>query len=93
MSSIIQERPGRRESVLDLGGHMPTVRQTVVRSDLVREIAEQRERLQAHRISALRYLSEHRRTPRWPSGPKLMATLVDEDEWWAKMLGKKRQAA
>jgi len=26
------------------------------------------------------------------SGPKVAATLVDEDEWWAKMLGRKRAA-
>jgi hypothetical protein len=33
--------------------------------------------------------------PRWPSGPKFSATLVDEDEWWSKMLGRNlsRQAA
>jgi hypothetical protein len=30
--------------------------------------------------------------PRWPSGHKLKATLVDEDEWWSKMLGRKQAA-
>jgi hypothetical protein len=39
-------------------------------------------------------LTKQRRVtmPRWPSGPKVVATLVDEDEWWSKMLGKKRAA-
>jgi hypothetical protein len=30
--------------------------------------------------------------PRWPSGPKINASLVDEDDWWNKMLGRKKAA-
>jgi len=30
--------------------------------------------------------------PRWPSGPKVVASLVDEGEWWNKMLGRKKAA-
>jgi hypothetical protein len=30
--------------------------------------------------------------PRWPSGPKIVPALVDEGEWWNKMLGKKKAA-
>jgi hypothetical protein len=30
--------------------------------------------------------------PRWPSGPKIVASLVDEDDWWNKMLGRKKAA-
>jgi len=42
----------------------------------------------------LEELTKQRRVtlPRWPSGPKAVASLVDEDEWWAKMLGSKKAA-
>jgi hypothetical protein len=42
----------------------------------------------------LEELTKQRRVtlPRWPSGPKVVAPLVDETEWWSKMLGKKRAA-
>jgi hypothetical protein len=42
----------------------------------------------------LEELTKQRRVtlPRWPSGPKIDASLVDEDEWWSKMLGRKRAA-
>jgi hypothetical protein len=42
----------------------------------------------------LEELTKQRRVtlPRWPSGPKVHASLVDEDEWWSKMLGRKRAA-
>ena len=27
-----------------------------------------------------------------PSGPKIVASLVDEDDWWNKMLGRNKAA-
>jgi hypothetical protein len=42
----------------------------------------------------LEELTKQRRVsmPRWPSGPKITASLVDEDEWWNKMLGRNKAA-
>jgi hypothetical protein len=42
----------------------------------------------------LEELTKQRRVamPRWPSGPKVTASLVDEDDWWNKMLGRKQAA-
>jgi hypothetical protein len=46
------------------------------------------------RAIVLEELTKQRRVtlPRWPSGPKVVASLVDEDEWWNKMLGRKKAA-
>lgn len=93
MSSTIEEGLGNRGSLLE------SVRQDPDRgdsrpSDLAREIAAQQERLQMLRQAVLRQLAEQRRgIPRWPSGPKPAPALVDENEWWAKMLGRDLQAA
>jgi hypothetical protein len=42
----------------------------------------------------LEELTKQRRVsmPRWPSGPKVVPSLVDENEWWEKMLGKNKAA-
>ncbi len=93
MSSMIQEGLGRRENLFGDVAQGQTWRE-VARAELAREIAAQQERLHALRASMVQQLGQQcRGVPRWPSGPKLVATLVDEDEWWAKMLGRKRQAA
>jgi hypothetical protein len=46
------------------------------------------------RSIVLEELTNQRRVtlPRWPSGPKVSASLVDEDEWWTKMLCRNRAA-
>jgi hypothetical protein len=71
-----------------------TARRESERSELAREIAAQHERLHTLRAAVLEELTKQRRVtiPRWPSGPKVAASLVDEDEWWAKTLGKKKVA-
>ncbi len=93
MSSTIEERSHRDSLVGDVEREQ-TWKQ-FARTELAEEIAAQQERLHALRASMLQQLSGHQRrgVPRWPSGPKFVSTLVDEDEWWAKMLGRKRAAA
>jgi hypothetical protein len=93
MSSTIEEKLRHMEG-LRARQDFELVRHDVERSELAREVATQRERLRTRRATVLQQLQEQRRgVPRWPSGPKFVATLVDEDEWWAKMLGRKQQAA
>jgi hypothetical protein len=91
MSSTIEEGVSRNsllEVEYDVG------RRDAERAELAREIAAQHERLHTLRATVLEELTKQRRVslPRWPSGPKTVATLVDEDDWWQKMLGKKRAA-
>jgi hypothetical protein len=92
MSSTIEEGLSRRDSLLDV--EHDVARREAERNELAREIAAQHERLYTLRAAVLEELTRQRRVrlPRWPSGPKFVATLVDEDEWWAKMLGRKRAA-
>jgi len=92
MSSTIQESVGRSESVLEVD-YVVAYRENE-RQELARKIAAQHERLHTIRATVLEELTRQRRVsmPRWPSGPKLKATLVDEDEWWSKMLGRKQAA-
>ena len=92
MSTTIEEAVGRKESLLEV--EYDVGRRDVERSELAREIAAQHERLHSLRATVLEELTKQRRVtlPRWPSGPKAVASLVDEDEWWAKMLGSKKAA-
>ena len=92
MSSTIEEGLSHRDSLLEV--EHDVVRRDAERQELAREIAAQHERLHTLRATVLEELTKQRRValPRWPSGPKIAATLVDEDEWWSKMLGKKRAA-
>ena len=92
MSSTIEEGLNRRQSLLEV--EYDVTRRDVERSELAREIAAQHERLHTLRAAVLEELTKQRRVtmPRWPSGPKFAATLVDEDEWWNKMLGRTRAA-
>ena len=62
--------------------------------ELARDVEAQHERLHTIRAIVLEELTKQRRVamPRWPSGPKVVATLVDEDEWWNKMLVRKKAA-
>jgi hypothetical protein len=93
MSSRIEERLRQRKSLFGVPEY-DLARREAERDELAREIAAQRDRLRMLRATVLQQLQEqHRGTPRWPSGPKVVATLVDEDEWWAKNLGRKQKAA
>lgn len=91
MSSTI-ELLSHRDSLLEV--EHDVARREAERNDLAREIAAQHERLHTIRATVLEELTKQRRVtlPRWPSGPKFAASLVDEDEWWSKMLGKKKAA-
>ena len=92
MSSTIEEGPTHRETLLEVEHDVE--RREAERRDLAREIAAQHERLHTLRATVLEELTKQRRVtmPRWPSGPKVVAPLVDEDEWWSKMLGRKKAA-
>jgi hypothetical protein len=88
MSSTVEEGLTNRDSFL---GNVEKEQAwtEVARTDLAREIAAQQERLHALRASMLQQLGQQRAAlPRWPSGPKVASSLVDEDDWWAKMLGR-----
>jgi hypothetical protein len=91
MSSTIEESISR-DSLLEM--EYDVARRDAERAELAREIAAQHERLHTLRATVLEELTKQRRItlPRWPSGPKFVTTLVNEDEWWEKMLGRKRAA-
>ena len=91
MSSTIEEL-NHTDSLLEV--EHDVAQREAERSDLAREIAAQHERLHTLRAIVLEELTKQRRVsrPRWPSGPKVVASLVDEDEWWEKMLGRKKAA-
>jgi cell division FtsZ-interacting protein ZapD len=92
MSTTIEEVVGHRETLLEV--EYDVARRDAEREELAREIEAQHERLHKVRATVLEELTKQRRVtlPRWPSGPKVDASLVDEDEWWSKMLGRKRAA-
>jgi hypothetical protein len=92
MSSTIDEVVTSSDTLLEV--QHDVARRESEKADLAREIAAQRERVHTLRALVLEELTKQRRVslPRWPSGPKVVATLVDEDEWWAKMLGRKKAA-
>jgi hypothetical protein len=91
MSSTIEELTGRG-SLLEV--EYDVARRETERNELAREIAAQHARLHTLRAAVLEELTKQRRVtlPRWPSGPKFVSMLVDEDEWWNKTLGKKKAA-
>jgi hypothetical protein len=92
MSSTLQEGLTHRDSLLEVEHDVE--RREAERRDLAREIEAQHVRLHTLRSTVLEELTKQRRVtmPRWPSGPKFAATLVDEDEWWSKMLGRNKAA-
>lgn len=91
-STIIEEGLTQRDSLLEF--ERDVARREAERKELAREIAAQHARLHTLRATVLEELTKQRRVtlPRWPSGPKVAASLVDEDEWWEKMLGRKKAA-
>ena len=92
MSSTIEETLTPRDSLLEV--EYDVARRDVERAELARDMAAQHERLHTLRATVLEELTKQRRVtlPRWPSGPKVDTSLVDEDDWWEKMLGRKRAA-
>ena len=92
MSSTIVESLSHTDSLLEV--QYDVSRRDVERRELARDVEAQHERLHTIRAIVLEELTKQRRVamPRWPSGPKVAATLVDEDEWWNKMLGRKKAA-
>jgi hypothetical protein len=92
MSSTIEESLSYQDSLLEV--EYDVARREVERRELARDVEAQHERLHTLRAIVLEELTKQRRVskPRWPSGPKFVATLVDEDEWWNKMLGRKQAA-
>jgi cell division FtsZ-interacting protein ZapD len=93
MSSTIEEVVNHWETLLEV--EHDVARRDAEREELAREIEAQHERLHKVRATVLEELTKQRRVtlPRWPSGPKIDASLVDEDEWWSKMLGKNHKRA
>ena len=91
MSSTIQEL-SHRDSLLEV--EHDVARREAERNELAREIEAQHERLHTLRAAVLEELTKQRRVtlPRWPSGPKVVASLVDEDDWRSKMLGRNKAA-
>jgi len=92
MSSTIEETVVHTDSLLEV--EYAVARREAERRELARDVEAQHERLHTLRAIVLEELTKQRRVtmPRWPSGPKITASLVDEDEWWNKMLGRKRAA-
>jgi hypothetical protein len=92
MSSTIEESVTHSDSLLEV--EYSVVRREAERRELARDVEAQHERLHTLRATVLEELTKQRRVsmPRWPSGPKVTASLVDEDEWWEKMLGRKKAA-
>jgi hypothetical protein len=92
MSSTIEEHLTSRDSLLEV--EYDVTRREAERLELARDVEAQHERLHTLRAIVLEELTKQRRLsmPRWPSGPKTVASLVDEDEWWNKMLGRKKAA-
>jgi hypothetical protein len=92
MSSTVVESLSHTDSLLEVEYDMS--RRDVERRELARDVEAQHERLHTIRAIVLEELTKQRKVamPRWPSGQKVAATLVDEDEWWNKMLGRKKAA-
>ncbi|HEY3578026.1 MAG TPA: hypothetical protein VGK68_08565 [Gaiellaceae bacterium] len=92
MSSTIEETFTPRDSLLEV--EYDVTRREAERRELARDVEAQHERLHTLRATVLEELTKQRRVamPRWPSGPKVVASLVDEDDWWSKMLGRKKAA-
>jgi hypothetical protein len=92
MSSTIEETLNHRDSLLEV--EYDVSRREAERLELARDVEAQHERLHTLRAIVLEELTKQRRVamPRWPSGPKVVPSLVDEDDWWSKMLGRKKAA-
>jgi hypothetical protein len=95
VTTLCESDIDRRKHDLDLREAELTRREIALR-DFSKQLTTQHERLRALRADLLEQLGGQRRTqpaPRWPSGPRVTAMLVDEDAWWLKMLARKTRAA
>jgi len=92
MYTTIEESIVHTDSLLEV--EYDVARREAERRELARDVEAQHERLHSIRAIVLEELTKQRRVslPRWPSGPKVIASLVDEDEWWNKMLGRNKAA-
>jgi hypothetical protein len=92
MSTTIEESVTAGESLLEV--EYDVNRREAERAELARDVEAQHERLHTLRAIVLEELTKQRHVamPRWPSGPKIVASLVDEDDWWNKMLGRNKAA-
>ena len=92
MSSTIEESVTHGGSLLEV--EYDVARREVERAELARDVEAQHERLHTLRAIVLEELTKQRRVamPRWPSGPKVTASLVDVDDGWNMMLGRKTAA-
>ena len=85
MSSTIEESVTPRDSLLEV--EYAVARREAERRELARDVEAQHERLHTIRAIVLEELTKQRRV-----SMKITASLVDEDEWWNKMLGRKKAA-
>lgn len=95
MPTLSESDLDRRQHDLDLRDAELSRREAALQ-DFSKQLTTQHERLRALRADLLEQLGGQRRpqpAPRWPSGPRVTAMLVDEDEWWLKMLGRVTHAA
>ena len=95
MPTLTESELDRRQHDLDLRDAELTRRELAL-GEFSQQLTTQHERLRALRADLLHQLGGQRRTqppPRWPSGPRVTSTLVDEDKWWLKMLGREARAA
>jgi hypothetical protein len=95
MTTLTESDLERRHHALDLREAEVARRESAL-SDFSKQLTTQHERLRALRADLLRQLGGQRRShpaPRWPSGPRVTTMLVDEDEWWSKMLSREARAA
>jgi hypothetical protein len=92
MSSTIEESVTPKDSLLEVEYAVGC--REAERAELARDVQAQHDRLHTLRAIVLEELTKQRHVamPRWPSGPKVTASLVDEGEWWDKMLGRKKAA-
>jgi hypothetical protein len=91
MSITIEESLGHSDTLLEVE-YVDS--REAERLELARDVEAQHERLHTLRAIVLEELTKQRHVamPRWPSGPKVTASLVDEDDWWNKMLGRNKAA-
>lgn len=95
MTTLTETDVERRHHALDLR-EAELARREAALHDFSKQLTTQHERLRALRADLLAQLGGQSRpqpAPRWPSGPRVTAMLVDENEWWLKMLGRDARAA